>query len=180
MKVASSLILAVSSLLVRDRGVSGPAQIADAPAHVQNVFQFTIAAPLKVVAPLFGPNGERCWAGRHWDPEFLYPQPGNDIEGAVFTVQHDGHKSVWVNTRFDPGEGVMQYVSFIPDALVSTIDVKLTPMDSSTTGVEVTYRRTALSSAANEDVVAMGKSDSQSGPKWQSGIESCLKAQSVH
>jgi hypothetical protein len=40
--------------------------------------------------------------------------------------------------------------------------------------VEVTYVRTALNLAANEDVQAKGKSDAQSGPDWQQAIEKCL------
>jgi hypothetical protein len=150
---------------------------AAAPAYVSNSFQFVVKAPLSRAAPLFGPEGERCWAGQHWNPEFLYPQPGKDVQGAVFTVQHGPHKSVWVNTLFDPVGGRMQYVSFIPDTLVSTVDVRLTVLDPLRTGVEVTYARTALDAAANDHVQAMGKSDRESGPEWQHAIESCLTTQ---
>src|ERR1700689_1161275 len=134
-----------------------------APAHVRNSFQFVIRAPLHRAAALFGPDGERWWAGQHWNPEFLYPQPGKDVQGAVFTVQHGPHNSVWVTTLFDPPEGRMQYVSFIPNRLVSKVDVRLTPVDPSSTRVEVSYERTALDMAANEDGEAMGKRDREGG-----------------
>ena len=68
----------------------------------------------------------------------------------------------------------MQYVSFIPDKLVSTVDVRLTALDPSSTSVEVTYARTALDVAANDDVQAMGKRDRESGPEWQQAIEKCV------
>jgi hypothetical protein len=71
----------------------------------------------------------------------------------------------------------MQYVSFVPDTLVSIVDVRLTPLDSSRTSVEVTYARTALDVAANDQVHAMGKSDGESGPEWQQAIEECLGGQ---
>ena len=145
-----------------------------APAHVSNSFQFVVRAPLIRAAALFGPEGERCWAGQHWNPEFLFPQPAKDVQGAVFTVQHGPHKSVWVNTLFDTAAGRMQYVSFIPETLVSTVEVRLSPLDAASTRVEVTYVRTALNIAANEDVQEMGKSDAQSGPDWQRAIEKCL------
>jgi hypothetical protein len=145
-----------------------------ASAHVSHSFQFVVGAPLIRTAALFGPEGERCWAGPRWNPEFLHPQPGKDVQGAVFTVQHGPHKSVWVNTLFDTAAGRMQYVAFIPEALVSTVDVRLSPLGSASTRVEVTYVRTALNIAANEDVQAMGKSDAQSGPEWQQAIEKCL------
>src|SRR5271163_1891127 len=115
------------------------AQPASVPAHVSNSFHFVIRAPLSRAAPLFGPEGERCWAGQHWNPEFLYPQPGKDIQGAVFMVQHGPHTSVWVNTLFDPAAGRMQYVAFIAGAFVSTVDVRLTALDPSSTSVAVTY-----------------------------------------
>jgi hypothetical protein len=147
-----------------------------APAHVCNSFQFVIRAPLHRAAPLFGAEGERCWAGQHWNPEFLYPQPGKDVQGAVFTVQRGPHTSVWVNTLFDVEGGRMQYVSF-PGSVVSTIDVQLTALDTSSTRVEVTYVRTALDVGANDDVKTMGRSDRESGPHWQQAIEGCLTAQ---
>jgi hypothetical protein len=144
------------------------------PVHVSNSFRLIVQAPLSRAAILFGPDGERCWAGDRWNPEFLYPQPGMDVQGAVFTVAHGPHKSVWVNTLFDTAGGRMQYVSFIPDTVVSTIDVRLTPVDPSSTRVDVTYVRTALDVAANDDVEAMGKRDRDSGPEWQEAIANCL------
>jgi hypothetical protein len=143
-------------------------------AHVNNTFQFAVHAPLSRAAPFFGPEGERCWAGPHWDPQFLYPQPAKDVQGAVFTVPHGPHNSVWVNTLFDPEGGRMQYVSFIPGILVSIVDVRLSALDASSTSVAVTYARTALNAEANDDVQAMGKSDSESGPHWQQAIAGCL------
>ena len=147
------------------------------PMHVNNSFRLLVRAPLARAARLFGPDWERCWAGPHWNPEFLYPQPGKDVQGAVFTIQHGPHKSVWVNTVFDPAAGRMQYVSFIPDRLVSVVDVRLTSVSLSSTRVEVSYARTALDPAANDDVEALGKNDSNSGPDWQQAIEKCLSGQ---
>jgi hypothetical protein len=84
---------------------------------------------------------------------------------------------VWVNTIFDPAGGRMQYVSFVPGTLVSTVDVRLTVLDPSSTNVEVTYARTALDVAANDHVQAMGRSDRESGPHWQQAMEDCLAKQ---
>jgi hypothetical protein len=157
--------------------ISAVAQTEAAPAHVSNTFHFVVPASLSRAAAFFGPEGERCWAGEHWNPVFLYPQPARDGEGAVFTVQHGPHKSVWVNTLFDTVGGRMQYVSFIPDALVFTVDVRLSALTPSTTKVEVTYVRTALDVAANEDVLALGRRDGENGPEWQKAIEQCLAAE---
>lgn len=147
-----------------------PAQLA----HVNNTFRFHLAAPLARVAPLFGPDGERCWAGKHWDPQFLFPQPPKDTEGAVFTLQHGAHNSIWVTTVLDLAAGRIQYVSVIPDMLINVIDIRLTSIGASRTAVEVTYARTALAAAANDDVNAMGTTDRDSGPHWQQAIEACM------
>lgn len=145
-----------------------------APAHVVNTFRFALAAPLARVAPLFGPQGERAWAGPHWNPVFLYPQPARDVRGAVFTVQHGPHTSVWINTVYDLAAGRLQYVSLIDGVLVSLIDVRLAAADPAHTAVEVTYTRTALDPAANPTVQAMGAHDRASGPEWQHALEAAL------
>src|SRR5277367_6008804 len=113
MKGPAILVLALV-ITMTDKHVFATTTAADLPAHVSNSFQFVVRAPLNRAAALFGPEGERCWAGQHWNPEFLYPQPGKDVQGAVFTVQNGPHRSVWVNTLFDPEGGRMQYVSFVP------------------------------------------------------------------
>jgi hypothetical protein len=68
----------------------------------------------------------------------------------------------------------MQYVAFIDDVVVTTVDVKLTSADPSHTSVQVTYTRTALQPEANDDVRALGNDDRDSGPDWQNSIEKCL------
>jgi hypothetical protein len=165
-----SMVLALG-IMVANSVSAQPSEVV----HVSNSFHFEVAAPMERVVPLFGPEGERGWAGKHWNPEFLYPQPAKDVQGAVFQVQHGPHKSVWVNTVFDLHAGRMQYVAFIDDVVATTVDVKLTAMDSGHTNVAVTYTRTALRTEANDDVRAMGESDRESGPDWQKSIEKCLE-----
>ena len=142
--------------------------------HVRNTFEFIVHSPYREAAPLFGPNGERAWGEGHWDPQFLYPQPARDVEGAVFTVQHGQHKSIWVNTIFNLEAGHLQYVYFIPEALVTTIDVNLHPDDASHTKVAVTYTRTALNPDANEHVMRLGEDDKGNGKDWQDAISRYL------
>jgi hypothetical protein len=180
MKATKILSFALATGAVSGGSLAASAQVAASPAHIRNSFRFIVPAPLSRASTLFGPEGERCWAGPHWNPEFLHPQPAQDVEGAVFTVQHGPHKSVWVNTVFDPVGGRMQYVSFIPEILVSTVEVRLSVLNQSSTKVEVSYVRTALDVAANDDVLAMGRRDSESGPEWQKAIEQCLGAEQKH
>jgi len=176
--IATALVIFVFGIFSMNNSQSTPsAQATVATAHVSNSFHFLVHAPLSTAAPLFGPDGERSWADDEWNPQFLYPQPGKDTQGAVFTVQRGQHKSVWINTLFDVAGGRMQYVALVADAMVSTVDVRLASVDPSTTSVEVTYVRTALDASANDEVQALGQTDRQKGSDWQEAIETYLRGQ---
>ena len=148
-------------------------------AHVRNEFEFTAHAPYRVVAPLFGPEGERAWANGHWDPHFLYPQPALDTQGAVFTVRHGHHHAYWVNTSFDINARHFQYVYFIPETLVTVIDVRFLELDPTNTKVNVAYERTALTPNGNEHVKELGESDRENGKEWGTAINDYLTTRKV-
>jgi len=145
-----------------------------APAHTVAHFSFTVAAPFARVTLQFGPEAERGWGDPQWNPHFLYPQPGKDVAGAVFTLPHGQISSVWVNTRYDSAAGRMQYVYIIADAMVCVIDVAVTAVDPMHTLVDVTYTRTALAPEHNEGIVHLSQQDAQSGPEWRQHVEHAL------
>lgn len=167
-------ILFCATLVLARCGWSQAPSAETAVAHVSNRFSFTVPASLAQAAPLFGPLAERCWAGEAWKPEFVFPSPPQDVEGAVFTVQHGEHRSVWLNTRLDLSAGHIQYAVVSPELLVTTIDLLLHATDSTHTRVEVTYVRTALRPQANPHVLAMGRHDAEQGPEWERAIASYL------
>ena len=143
-------------------------------AHVTNSFAFNVNAPLREAAPLFGPEGERAWAGDEWNPQFVFPVPARDVEGAIFTLRHGEHTAVWVNTVFDLSAGRMQYVYVLGDLLVTTIDVRLHVVDPRHTRADVIYVRTALRPEANEHAAALGKQDAEQGKVWEKQINAYL------
>lgn len=65
-------------------------------AHTRSRFEFAVAAPYAIVAPLFGAAAERKWGGPEWDPRFLHPETPRDTQGMVFTLDRHAHRSVWV------------------------------------------------------------------------------------
>jgi hypothetical protein len=174
-----TIVLAVGALLlgifVYQRhhlaGMTGPT------VHVRNEFEFTVHAPYTITAPLFGPEGERGWAGAEWDPHFLYPQPAADKQGAVFTVHHGHHRSYWINTALDLEGRHFQYVYVIPEVMATLIDVRFSELDSENTKVNVAYERTALNPAANEHVREAGRSDSNQGAEWGKAVNDYLAKQ---
>jgi|ERR1700677_3187726 hypothetical protein len=142
--------------------------------HVSTSFDLAVHASYAKTAPLFGPEGERPWAGKHWNPEFIHPQPAADIEGAVFTIQHGPFKAVWVNTLFDLEARHFQYVYFLPDLMVTVIDLRFKSIAADLTGVHVVYTRTALTPEGNEHVAAMSEGDKTAGTEWQKGLDEFL------
>jgi hypothetical protein len=144
-------------------------------SHAKSEFTFTVHAPAAVAFPLFGPEGERPWAGAHWDPQFLYPKPAQDVEGAVFRIHHGHHEATWVNTVFDAQAGHAAYVYVIDGKLATRIDVQLTPVNTQTTSVHVMYERTALDPSVYEDVGEMAQTDPQMGPEWEKAIADYLQ-----
>jgi hypothetical protein len=142
--------------------------------RTQTAFDITVHLPYAEAAPLFGPEGERPWAGKHWDPQFLYPQPAHDEQGAVFTVHHGPVIAVWVNTLFDLEARHFQYAYFIPNIMVTTIDVRFTPVGANSTNVHVVYTRTALTPEGKDHVTTFTATDKTAAHDWQQAIDAYL------
>ena len=158
-------------------GISSSAQSASPATQLlrtQTAFDIVVHLPYAEAAPLFGPEGERPWAGKHWDPQFLYPHPAHDEQGAVFTIHHGSVTAVWVNTLFDLEARHFQYAYFIPDIMVTTIDVRFTSTGPASTGVHVVYTRTALTPEGNDHVTAFTATDKTAAHDWQKAIDAYL------
>lgn len=149
-------------------------------ARTQTAFDLTVNLPYAKTAPLFGPEGERVWAGEHWNPKFLYPQPAHDEQGAVFTIQHGTITATWVNTLFDVDARHFQYAYFMPGIMVTTIDVRFAPANETTTGVHVVYTRTALTPDGNAQVTEFTARDRTAAQDWQQAIDAYLSTSDHH
>jgi hypothetical protein len=167
---AGAIISATTTIAVSTLAESPSSQLL----RTQTAFNIVIRLPYAETAPLFGPEGERPWAGKHWDPQFLYPQPAHDEQGAVFTVHHGPVTAVWVNTLFDLEARHFIYAYFIPDIMVTTIDVRFTPNDPTNTSIHVIYTRTALTLEGNDHVTAFTATDKSAAKNWQQSIDTYL------
>jgi hypothetical protein len=147
---------------------------ADRCAHVETSFDVVVHAPYAEAAALFGPEGERAWAGKHWDPQFMFPEAARDEQGAVFTIQHGPLQAVWVIAEHNVEARHFQYVYFLDGLMVCTIDVRFTPVDAATTKVHVTYARTSVSADGDQHVAAMSEGDRRAGVEWQASIDRYL------
>jgi hypothetical protein len=143
-------------------------------AHVETSFDLVVKAPYAETAKLFGPEGERAWAGKHWDPHFVFPETPRDEQGAVFTIEHGPLKAVWVIAQHDVEGRHFQYVYFLGQLMVCTIDVRFTSAGGNATGVHVTYARTAVTAEGDEHVATMAEGDRRAGAEWQAAIDQYL------
>ena len=157
-------------------GVSAFGQSASMPQllRTQTGFDINVQLPYAETAALFGPEGERPWAGKHWNPRFLYPKSPHDEQNAVFTIQHGPVTAVWVNTLFDLEARHFIYAYFIPGIMVTTIDVRFTPVKETATQVHIIYTRTAVTAEGNDHVAAFTETDKTAGHEWQEAIDTYL------
>jgi hypothetical protein len=161
-------------------GASALAQTTPQILRTQTAFELTVPLPYAETAPLFGPEGERVWAGKHWNPQFLYPQTPHDEQGAVFTIQHGPVTATWVNTLFDLDARHFIYAYFMPGIMVTTIDVRFTPENETATQVHVVYTRTALTPEGNDHVTTFTAIDKSAAHDWQEAIDACIAARNHH
>ena len=169
--VIPGTIVFMSVLSPADQDSGGTAS----PLHTRTESELTVRAPYNIAFPLFGPAGERSWAGADWNPQFIYPSSAADVHGTVFTVKHGPYQAVWVNTAYDVEEHRIQYAYVISDLMVATISLTFLSQDSASTTVTVVYERTALSVAANDLVRQFGAADRARGADWERAINAYLE-----
>lgn len=152
-------------------GISAQANGEEA-AHARTEFHFTVSLSYEKAFPLFGALGEQNWAS-DWKPQFLYPNPPADKQGAVFLVGNSpSHSSVWMTTKFDVLRGEVQHVFVLNRAAISLIDISLKRNGPDKTDVSVTYELTALDPNAADHVRALAKQHEHSAEEWKKAIDS--------
>jgi hypothetical protein len=93
---------------------------------------FTLPLPVDEALPLFTPEGERSWAGPHWDPTYAIPESAQDdaAPGTVFWTESDGGAAIWIvlERRADG----MRYARVAPGRIAGTISVTCSPVAEGT------------------------------------------------
>jgi hypothetical protein len=162
--------------------VSASAQDANGgkPSYLETSFDVLVHAPPAEAMKLFTPEGERAWAGAHWDPQHIHAAgPTRDAVGAVFTIQHGPLRAVWTVTGRDDVSREYKYAYFLADLMVTSILILFEPLNAHTTSVHVRYERTTLSPAAQTRMAAMEEQDKKAGAEWQSAIDRYLAAKTT-
>ena len=139
--------------------------------HVDRAGMVAVALPFAEAVPLFTPEGERAWAAG-WDPHYVHPVRPDAGEGVVFQTANKGESSAtWVQTRYEPTEGLASYVYVVPDHHTAMVDVRVTPDGEGQSRASVRYRMTSLSSDADDVVRAFGEAFDDYMAHWTAAIQ---------
>jgi hypothetical protein len=90
----------------------------------------------------------------------------------VFSVLYDHQPESWVNTLYDLKGRHIQYVYFVPEVMVTLVDVRFKLIDSRRTDVTIEFTRTALNPQANPKVRAASQADESAAEFFQQLIDS--------
>ena len=166
---ASLLLFAAISAAAVAKPPAPPARCTSEPASISSCMN-----PMPKLLQLFGPEGERAWAGKHWNPEFLHPQPAADIEGAVFTIPHGaiqrrlGQHPPSTSTRAIFNTSISCPISWSLSSM-SALNPPRRPQPASTSSTREQHH-----ADGNAHVAAMSHGDQSAGKEWQQAIDDYL------
>lgn len=117
--------------------------------RISKTASFVANGAIEEVFPLFGAFEERKWA-EGWDPEIIYPKQELMEEGTTFKVGGHGHESLWIVTKYELENYLVQYLVSTENRFW-TITVKCDAMvNSAQTKATVTYTYTGLNEEGNQ------------------------------
>lgn len=114
------------------------------PVRVKHTYIQTLTAPPKTVFPLLCPVREAEWVDG-WDPRLIISKSGAAELDCVFIMQGHPHETIWVVTRWEPQNFLIEFLKVTPGVTVGRIDIRLRPGETEQTLAEVSYAYTALS-----------------------------------
>jgi hypothetical protein len=126
-----------------------------------------IPLPADEAFRLFTPRGEEDWVAG-WKPRFPAPAPDDTAPGTVFETSAHGENTIWLVIDRQPGRRIT-YARVTPGDRAGTVTVELTPLGDRS-DVEVTYRLTPLTEAAEQSLDAFATDYPAYLRSWQDAI----------
>lgn len=146
-----------------------------APASATRQISITLRAPVDVALAAFGPAQESKWAPG-WKPHYLSSSgPADDPDAAVFTTGTDERPTTWVMTAHDRAQHTIQYVSVLPGAVLTVIDIACVSKGARQTSATITYRRTALRPESTALVEDFANHFASQADHWQEALNRYLE-----
>jgi hypothetical protein len=141
--------------------------------HSEREFTFDLPGTVAYLTPYFGPVKESEWSP-DWKPSFLHPAGGGQVEGAIFQTVSEWGSALWVMDRYEPDQGKVGYVIFVPDTGITRYEITLTQSDPTHVSVRVLCTRTALNKASPKYIAEFEQYFAIQGPEWQQAIRGIL------
>lgn len=103
--------------------VQDQAQAQAKPCRAAWEHEFSVGAPAEKVWPLLCPVRETDWIPG-WKAEVLWSESGVAENNCIFRTAHGGRALTWVISRYEPGDGILEFV-VTTDDLVMKLDIRL-------------------------------------------------------
>lgn len=117
--------------------------------RVTRSYRQTIHASPETVFPLLCPVREAEWLDG-WEVVMIYSASGLVETGAVFSTAQAGEAdTIWVVTRHDPEQRVVEFTRFTPGSRTCVLIIRVTPRPDHGSWVDITYTYTGISPAGN-------------------------------
>jgi hypothetical protein len=117
--------------------------------RITRTYRQTINASPDDVFPLICPVREAEWLDG-WQYTMLYSKSGLVEAGAVFSTPGNGEEdTVWVVTKHDPVQRVVEFTRFTPGSRVCVLRIGVTSADQGCSFVDIAYTYTAITTAGD-------------------------------
>ena len=146
--------------------------LASSRLHVERSFTIALNARPDVAVRAFGALAEEKWA-HGFRPQFAYPNPPKDVEGAVFTLQAP-KTQIWLLQTWDMVHHIVRYVAVDPGVKITALVIRVAPFGTDKSRATVTYDRTSLSQAGDAEVADFAKTFASGAPHWEKAINGYL------
>lgn len=127
-----------------------------APTRVEHTYTQHLCAPPGDVFPLLCPVREAEWAP-DWQPVVVYSDSGVAEPDCVFVTPGDAVEDVWMITRHDVDDWIVEMVMLTPGVIAMHATFALRP-EPSGCAAEMRYVKTSLGPAGDEEVARFTES----------------------
>lgn len=118
--------------------------------RTSKTYRQTINAKSDVVFPLLCPVREAEWLDG-WQYTMMYSASGLVEKGAVFSTASPGEApTVWLVTRHDPRERVVEFARFTPQSRTCFLRIAVCPYGQERSYVDISYTYTSIAAAGNQ------------------------------
>ncbi len=151
-------------------------EVSQQSAHrVARAGAFELPCDAEKAFPLFSPEGEREWV-KGWDPKPIFPSTIEFRRDTVFQTQDAGGEAIWIILAVEWKSHTAEYVRIAPHSHSAHIVVKIEPLSTKQSKVDVRYIVTAFGGTP-ADILAEFSEEAYAKKmlNWQQRIVNHLK-----